>query len=91
MILHTTIKIFNALIDTVSYMAKYIKNDFLLELMTWLLYLFIPAIGSLLSSYYLLICGLPSIPIYSWKLLFHPDGHSILDILQNPERHGRYV
>jgi hypothetical protein len=91
-ILHTTIKIFIALMDTASYAAKNIENDFPLELMTWLLYLFIPAIGSLLSSCYLLICRLLSIPIvYSWKLLFHPNGRSILDILQNPEGHGQFV
>jgi hypothetical protein len=74
--------------DTASYVATYIKNDFPLEVMTWLLYLFIPAISSLLSSCFLLFCRLLSIPIYSWKLLFHPDGHSILDILQNPEGKG---
>ncbi len=90
-ILHTTIKIFIAFMDTASYAAKYIKNDFPLELMTWLSYLFIPAIGSMLSSCYLLFCGLLLIPIYSWKLLFHPDGQSILDILQNTEGHGRFV
>ncbi len=28
---------------------------------------------------------------YSWKLLFHPDGHSILDIFQNPDGHGWFV
>jgi hypothetical protein len=84
-------KIFIALVDTATYVAKYIKDDFPLELMTWLLYLFIPAISPLLSSCYLLICGLLLIPIYSWKLLFHPDGHSILDILQNPEGHGQFV
>jgi hypothetical protein len=44
--------------DTASYAAKYIKNDFPLEVMTWLSYLFIPAIGSMLSSCYLLFCGL---------------------------------
>jgi hypothetical protein len=87
-ILHTTIKIFIAFMDTASYAGKYIKHDFPLKLMTWLSYPFIPAIGSMLSSCSLLFCGLPLIPIYSWKLLFHPDGRSILDILQNPEGHG---
>jgi hypothetical protein len=87
-ILHITIKIFIAFVDTASYAAKYIKNDFPLELMTWLSYLFIPAISSMLSSCYLLFCGLLMIPIYSLKLLFHPDGCSILEILQNPEGHG---
>jgi hypothetical protein len=77
--------------DTASYVATYIENDFLLEVMTWLFYLLIPAIGSLLSSCYLLFCGLLLIPIYSWKLLFHLDGHSILDILQNPEGNGQFV
>jgi hypothetical protein len=77
--------------DTPSCAAKYIENDFPLEVMTWLSYLFIPAIGSMLSSCYILFYGLLSIPIYSWKLLFHPDGPSILDILQNPEEHGQFV
>jgi hypothetical protein len=71
--------------DTASYAATYIKNDFRLEVMTWLLYMFILAIDSLLSSCCLLFCGFLSMPIYYWKLLFHPDGHSNLDILQNPE------
>jgi hypothetical protein len=75
--------------DTASYAAKYIKNDFPLHMITWLSYLFIPAICSMLSSCYLLFCGLLSIPIYSWKLLFHPDGHSNLDILQNLKGQGQ--
>jgi hypothetical protein len=58
--------------------------------MTWLSYLFIPAISSMLSSCYLLLCRLLSKPINSWILLFHPDGRSILNILQNPEGHGQF-
>jgi hypothetical protein len=77
--------------DTSSYAAKYINDDFVLKLMTWLSYLFIQAIGSMLSSCYLLFYGLLLIPICSWKLLFHPDGCSILDILQNPEVYGQFV
>ncbi len=77
--------------DTASYAATYIENDFPLEVTTWLLYLFIPVIGSLLSSCYLLFFGLLLIPIYSWKLLFHLDGCSILDILQNPEGKDWFV
>ncbi len=45
----------------------------------------------MLSSCYLLFYGLLLIPICSWKLLFHPDGCSILDILQNPEVYGQFV
>ncbi len=45
----------------------------------------------MLSSWYLLFCGLLLIPIYSWKLQFHPNVCSILDILQNPEGHGQFV
>ncbi len=89
-ILHTTIKIFIAFM-TASYAATYMENDFPLEAMTWLSYLYIPAIGSMLSSCNILFCGLLWIPIYSLKILFHPNGRSLLNILQNPEGHGQFV
>ncbi len=29
--------------------------------------------------------------LYFWNLLWHPNGHSIIDMLQNPEGHGRMI
>ncbi len=31
------------------------------------------------------------IPLYFWNLLWHPNGCSILDMLRNPEGHGRLI
>ncbi len=48
-------------------------------------YLFIPFIGSIVLSLHSFTHWILGIPIYSWTLLWHADGRSILEMLQNLE------
>jgi hypothetical protein len=84
----STIKLF---INAASQTVCYVKHDFPDELMSWLSYLFYPAITSMLSNLHIKISRIMAIPIYFWMLLWHPDGHSIIEMRYNPERNGCFV
>jgi hypothetical protein len=58
------------------------------ELMSWLSYLFYPAISSMLSNLHIAISGIMAIPIYLWMLIWHPDGRLIIEMLRNPDGNG---
>jgi hypothetical protein len=69
----------------------YIEQDLPDELISWLSYLFFPAIIAVLSGCHLAVSGVTAIPIYFWTLLWHPDGRSIFDMLCNPEGNGHLI
>ncbi len=77
--------------NAADYAAKYIKQDLPGKLISWLSYLFFPAIIAMLSSCHSMVSRLMSIPIYFWTLLWHTDGCSIFDMLCNPEGNSRLV
>ena len=64
--------------------AEWIHDDLQRELLDWLSYLSWPIIGLLITFGAELIWLFTAPPIYFWKLCWHPDGRSILQMLQNP-------
>jgi hypothetical protein len=79
------------IMDIIAYTTEYIKQDLPGKLISWLSYLFFPAIIAVLSGCHLVVSGVMAIPIYFWTLLWHPDGRSIFDMLCNPEENGRLI
>jgi hypothetical protein len=77
--------------DIAAYTAEYIERELPGELISWLSYLFFPAIIAVLSCCHIVVSGFKAIPIYFWTLLWHLDGQSILDMLCNPEGNGRLI
>ena len=77
--------------DVAAYTTEYIKQDLSGKLISWLSYLFIPAIIAVLSGSHLEVSSVTAMPIYFWTLLCYPDGRSIFDMLCNPEGNGRLV
>jgi hypothetical protein len=71
--------------DVAAYTAEYIEQELPNELISWISYLFFPAIIAVLSSFHVVVSGFMAIPIYFWTLLWHPDGGSILDMVHNPK------
>jgi hypothetical protein len=78
----STIKL---LVNAASQTVHYVEHDFPDEPMSWLSYLFYLAISSMLSNLHIPISRIMAIPIYFWMLLWHPDGHLIIEMLHNPE------
>ena len=74
-----------------GHVIKYLEQEFPMELFGWLGYILIPHIAALLQGYIGFICGILSVPLYFWKLLWHPNGRSIYDMLCNPEGQGRFI
>jgi hypothetical protein len=70
----STIKL---LIDAASQTVNYVKHHFPDELMSWLSYLFYPAISSMLSNLHIAISGIMAVPIYFWMLLCNPDDDQV--------------
>jgi hypothetical protein len=89
--IYSAVKIFIKIMNAADYAAKYIKQDLPGKLISWLSYLFFPAIIAMLSSCHSMVSRLMSIPIYFWTLLWHTDGCSIFDMLCNPEGNSRLV
>ncbi len=75
----------------VGHALKYLEQDFLVELLGWLGYIFISYISAFIQGCIAFICGILLIPLYFWNLLWHPNGRSIYDMLCNPEGHGRLI
>ncbi len=73
-ILYSTFNIFIKIMDVAAYTIGYIEHELPGELISWLSYLFFPAIISMLSSFHIVVSGFTAIPIYFWKLVWHPDG-----------------
>jgi hypothetical protein len=81
-ILLSSVMTFTKILDIT---AEYIEQELFGKLISWLSYLFFPAIIAVLSSCHLAVSGVAAIPIYFRTLLWHPDGCSIFDMLCNPE------
>jgi hypothetical protein len=90
-ILYSTIKIFIKIMDVAAYAAEYIEQELPGKLISWLSYLFFPAIIAVLSYCQVIVSGFTAIPIYYWTLFWHPDGQSIFDMLLNPEGNERLI
>ena len=60
--------------DVAAYTTGYIEQELPGELISWLSYLFFPAIIAVLSSFHTVVSGFTAIPIYFWTLVWHPDG-----------------
>ncbi len=67
--------------DVIAYAVRHIEQELPVELISWLSYLFFPAIIAVLSYCRAAICSLTAIPVYLWALFWHPNGQSILDML----------
>jgi hypothetical protein len=90
-IISSSIKTFIKIMDIAAYTTEYIEQDLPGKLITWLSYLFFPAIIAVLSGCHLAVSGATAIPIYFWTLLWHPDGCSIFNMLCDPEGNGGLV
>jgi hypothetical protein len=75
----------------IGHVFKYLEQVFPVELFGWLGYIFIPYIAAILQGYIAFIQGILLVPLYFWNLLWHPNGRSIIDMLWNPEGHGRMI
>jgi hypothetical protein len=62
-----------------------------MEIFSWLAFIFIPIFEPMLIFGYSITCTIISILIYAWKLLWHPNGRSILDMLRDPEGNSRLI
>ncbi len=71
--------------------TKYIEQDLQIEIFLWLTYIFIPIFEPMVLFGYSITCTIISIPIYAWKLLWHPNGQSTLNMLQDPEGNSRLI
>ncbi len=84
-------KIFLIGISFAGYVLKYFEQDFSIELLGWLRYIFIPHIVALLYGFIGFIHALLLVPLYFWNLLWHPNGRSIYSMLCNPAGNGRFI
>jgi len=89
--IYSTFNTFIKIMDVTAYTVKYIEQELPCELISWLSYIFFPAIIAVLSSFHIVVSGFTAIPIYFWTLVWHPDGRSIPDMLRNPEGNGRLI
>ena len=74
-----------------GHVFKYLEQDFPIEIFGWLGYIFIPYITVFTQGCITFIHGVLLVPLYFWNLFWHPNGQSILDMLRNPEGHGRFI
>jgi hypothetical protein len=70
---------------------KYLDQDFPIEFIGWIQYIFGPSFAFMIGSGVSFIYGILSIPIYFWNLFWHPNGRSIVDMLANPNGNGRFI
>jgi hypothetical protein len=85
------IKISLSAMNTINCIVKYLEHDFPDEFFCWLGYIFIPFITATLHGYSTFIHGILLVPLYFWNLFWHPNGQSIIDMLQNPEGNGPLI
>jgi hypothetical protein len=78
-------------IDSFGCIIRYLEQDLPFEILTWLGYTTIPHIIAILYGLIAFIQGLFSVQLYFWTLLWHPNGRFILNMLRNPEGHGRHI
>jgi hypothetical protein len=81
-------KTFATMMNIADYAFRYFEQDFPTELLCWMGYIFIPIITTMILGCSSFIYGIFSFPIYFWNLSWHPNGQSVIDILQNPEGNG---
>jgi hypothetical protein len=74
-----------------GYIIHYFGQDLPIELLHWKGYIFIPIISTTLLHCHSFFYGIVSIPVYYWNLFWHPNGRSIIDMLQDPNRKGQMV
>ena len=70
---------------------KYLDQDFSTEFFGWIGYTLIPLIVTTIGHASSFIHDILSIPIYFWNLLWHPNGHSIIDMQQKPEGNECFI
>jgi hypothetical protein len=68
-ILYSTINTFIKIMDVAAYTAEYIEQELPGKLISWLSYLFFPAIIAVLSCCHIVVSGFMAIPICFWTLL----------------------
>ncbi len=90
-VLCITFKTFITFMNTAARITKYIKQDLPVKILSWLAYLFNPIIELIVIFCHSFTCTILSIPIYSWKLLWHPNGWSIFEMLQDLEGSKRLI
>jgi hypothetical protein len=73
-ILYSTFNTFIKIMDIAACTAKYIEQELPGKLISWLSYLFFPAIIAVLSSFHIVVSSFRAIPIYFRTLVWHPDG-----------------
>jgi hypothetical protein len=88
---HFIIKISLTGILFAAHVLKYFEQDFPIELLGWLRYIFIPLIAALLHGFIGFIYELLLVPLYFWNVLWHPNGRSIYSMLCNPEGNGCFI
>jgi hypothetical protein len=84
-------KTFTTMLNIADYTFRYFKKDFPTEFLCWMGYIFVPIITATLLSCSSFIHEILSVPVYFWNLLWHPNGRSIIDMLQNLEGNGQFV
>jgi hypothetical protein len=67
--------------NTMAQFTNYIEQDLPIKLFSWLAYIIIPIIEPMVLFGYSITRMIISIPIYAWKLFWHPNGQSIFDML----------
>ena len=84
------IKIPLAIMNAINYAVKYLEQDFPNELLSWSEYILIPLFTAILVHCFTFLHGILLVPFFL-KLVWHPNGQSIIDMLRNPEGNGRLV
>ncbi len=83
--LSITFKTFITFMNTTAWITKYIEQDLPVKILSWLAYLFNTIIEWIVIFCHSFTCTILLIPIYFWKILWHPNGWSIFKMLQDPE------
>ena len=67
------------------------EQEFPIKLMGWLGYIFIPSFVAVLCGFFASIQGFFLVPLYFWKLFWHPNGRLLIDMFKDPEGRGRLI
>ena len=69
---------------TIEQKLTHTKATLFWEIIEWLLYILIPLLGVVLNAYWEIAATALFVPSYCWKLFWHKDGRSLIDMLLNP-------
>ncbi len=84
-------KTFLTAMNIAGYTLRYLEQDFPIERLYSMGCFFIPIISATLIGCYSFFHKIFLIPVYFWNLLWHPNGWSIINMLQNPTGNGQLV